>query len=669
MVARHVDQHRLHQRVEGRARLPPGAGRGQQVAVVGQPPPGIEGRAERRHGHPAQQRLEPQPAGHRPDPVHPGQQGQRVGPVRDDIGQRAGVVRQGPGAQARLDIRVRLVDDPRVRVGRASRLQQRGVGADRPGPEADRGVVLHLSRHQQAQAAVPGRWWPRVGGEAGQVVLRQSQRHEPLAQVARAGQALGGPGRGAGDGDLDGRGARGVIVDAARIADQRQRRHEVGPQPARADQAVLDPVEGDARGPGGGAQGVGLLRGPDEQWRAPFRSRGDRAGGRVGKAQARSVEPAQRRALPQPHPGRGQPARVLAPGAGLGGQRGAGVLEPSQPVAGGVIPVRIEQHRPGEELGAGQDPAPAGDRLAVLRQAPAGVERLAENMGAVSGKDRLEPHLRGDGIDRDGTAEQVPGRHGRGQEGRPVVRVPGAEMAAAQPARGFGMRLHHDAGMGVVEPRLDQHLAERVAGGAAQPDRGIAARLVDDQHVARIGQGRVGRIRRVFGDLALDQIGDPGAGAGQEVAVVERVGAQQGFEVGGAAGVVVGRAAVDQQADGGGQRAAPGAPGQDRAQEGVFEPDQRRAAAVGHPGAPLGGPAAAPDRDGIARARPRRHRVEARQRQDPSQPTVAQVAERGEAQPLGHGGCPVHHGLTRLPVAEAVLSEPVIAVSDLSQVA
>ena len=42
---------------------------------------------------------------------------------------------------------------------------------------------------------------------------------------------------------------------------------------------------------------------------------------------------------------------------------------------------------------AGQDPAPAGDRLAVLRQAPPGVEGLAEDLRAVPGEDRIEAHL------------------------------------------------------------------------------------------------------------------------------------------------------------------------------------------------------------------------------------------------------------------------------------
>ncbi len=99
---------------------------------------------------------------------------------------------------------------------------------------------------------------------------------------------------------------------------------------------------------------------------------------------------------------------VLAPSARLRGQLFHGVLEPAQPVAGGIVPCRVKQHRPREKLRARQVAPPPGEalRMAVIAQAPAGIEGLAEDDGAMAGKDRLEPELGGHGIDGRGPLHQ-----------------------------------------------------------------------------------------------------------------------------------------------------------------------------------------------------------------------------------------------------------------------
>src|SRR6056297_4023176 len=100
---------------------------------------------------------------------------------------------------------------------------------------------------------------------------------------------------------------------------------------------------------------------------------------------------------------RGPAVTVITPGAGLGGQRLDRRLGLAEPVAMRIIPCRIEQHRPGKELCLAETAAPArqGVRVAILGQAPAGIEGLAEDLWAVARIDRLEAQLRGDAIDSD----------------------------------------------------------------------------------------------------------------------------------------------------------------------------------------------------------------------------------------------------------------------------
>ena len=82
---------------------------------------------------------------------------------------------------------------------------------------------------------------------------------------------------------------------------------------------------------------------------------------------------------------------VLAPTSCLGLERVDDGLKSGERVAVGVVPARIEDHRGGEELGAGEFALAALDLEGVGGQAPASVEGLAENAGFVASEDRFEP--------------------------------------------------------------------------------------------------------------------------------------------------------------------------------------------------------------------------------------------------------------------------------------
>ena len=185
---------------------------------------------------------------------------------------------------------------------------------------------------------------------------------------------------------------------------------------------------------------------------------------------------------------------VLAEGAHLGLQLVNRLFKGAQAVAARVIPRRCHDQCCGEKLVAGQAAAAAGQRGLIVGQAPAHVEGLAENHGAVPGEDRLEPQLRRHGVDGDGTVQQPPGRDGVGQQGDAAGGVGRAEMAGAVACAGFGMALDHDAGGGMIGQRLTQHPAK----GGGIGDRGVAKGLVDDQHIAGGGWGQVWVVDVVF---------------------------------------------------------------------------------------------------------------------------------------------------------------------------
>ena len=98
--------------------------------------------------------------------------------------------------------------------------------------------------------------------------------------------------------------------------------------------------------------------------------------------------------FPKVHP-TGHPTTVIvAPGAALGLEYIENIFQCAQPVAVGVVPDRIEDHRGCKQLRAAQDAGPASDWFAVFAQAPSGIKGLAENMRCMPCQNGFKPHLR-----------------------------------------------------------------------------------------------------------------------------------------------------------------------------------------------------------------------------------------------------------------------------------
>lgn len=129
--------------------------------VLGQPPAGIEGQAVRRHRQAAQQRLEARKRGHGLNPVDVMQQGgdRRVG---DDAVRAFQRLRRRNRAapDAGVHIRMRLVDDERVGVSGAHALKKLQIGSDVRRAEANRSVVLDLTRNKDARSTLRERDFP-----------------------------------------------------------------------------------------------------------------------------------------------------------------------------------------------------------------------------------------------------------------------------------------------------------------------------------------------------------------------------------------------------------------------------------------------------------------------------------------------------------------------------
>jgi hypothetical protein len=118
---------------------------------------------------------------------------------------------------------------------------------------------------------------------------------------------------------------------------------------------------------------------------------------------------------------------------------------------------------------------------------------------------------------------------------------------------------------------------------------------------------------------------------------------------------------VDQQSKRG---RAPGPPRQDRAQEGIFDPNQRHPCPGGDPLAAPGGRTCAPDQHTVLRPRPSDAQLVSGKLQHPVQPPVAQEAQVLMIKPPGHsaqGGGGARQTFGQLPTF-AVSASPVAAV-------
>jgi hypothetical protein len=258
--------------------------------------------------------------------------------------------------------------------------------------------------------------------------------------------------------------------------------------------------------------------------------------------------------------------------------------------------------------------------VAVVGQAPAGIEGPAENHRTVSREDRLEPHLRGHAIDRDRPLQQGPRIDGAGDERDLVRLVLLAEIPRTMPGGAFGVGLDDDAGGGVILLRPVEHLTERIRIRPAMGDRGIAPRLVDHQHVAG-GRGLRARVVTVvLRQPRLLQPRDPAAGAIQQGGVVQRMLLQKHFQVGGRGGVEIDPAHVGHQP----KRRLPLPPRIHRPQKGVLDPDQRRTGCLRHRFAAPGIGRPPPDRHAVPLAHPAQPQIVPGQRQDTPHATLLQ---------------------------------------------
>lgn len=258
---------------------------------------------------------------------------------------------------------------------------------------------------------------------------------------------------------------------------------------------------------------------------------------------------------------------------------------------------------------------------------------------------------------------------GRREQADAALRILGAVMAGALARDGLGVGLDENARAGVFLLGEDQHLAEDMGTHARQPHRGIAAQLVDHQHIAGRRGWQIGVMGVVFRQIERGQTRHPVMRAAQQVAVIERGFGQDPLQPRGAGGVEMHAQMIGDEA----QRRAPAPPsGMERAQEGILEADQPGGAARGNRFGTPGGGAGAPEPDQIAlpgQAQPQRP---AGLRQHLPQRPAHQPAVVDEKRPLGQipGGRPFgcHQSPVRLLNALTVETGPVRADSDFCQV-
>ncbi len=480
-IARIGDQRGMGQR--GKAG-PRGAAGRRGKKIAGQTPARVEGHPETGHGLAPQQRLEPQKRGDGPDLIHCLDQvgGADIGHDHIGVAHRL-ALRDCAGAQARLDIRVGLVDHHRIGVFRPHAGQKGKVGMLRPGAEADRGVILHLSRHKDAVAR-------RKIGQGGVVEVVFAQACPRDAGDQPLGPAFAPRRRTGGDQAFQIAFAGRVVIDATCVRHQRQGRHQSRAKAARAQETVLNPRHGGF--PGQLRKALVLRPGPDQKV-APLGLRAVYGAGRVileAQTLFRAEEALQMRPFPKPHPHCHIAGPVGAMGAECRLKMVHRLFEAAKPVAAGVVPGRRQDHRCGEKLRPGQVPFTPGDGVFICGQAPAGIEGLAEDAGLVARHDRLEPHQGGNGVDRRGTLQQRPGGDRIAQDGNQAMRVALIVMAGALARDRLGVALDDDPGAGVFLLREDQHLTKSRGRGLPVKDRGIALRLVEDEDIARFRHSR-----------------------------------------------------------------------------------------------------------------------------------------------------------------------------------
>ena len=131
------------------------------------------------------------------------------------------------------------------------------------------------------------------------------------------------------------------------------------------------------------------------------------------------------------------------------------------------------------------------------------------------------------------------------------------------------MGLDHDPCGRVFGERKEKHLAERITVTAARLDRGVLARLVDHQNIARLGRGKGGVVAVVFRDVMLAHHLDPRPRAVQKGRIIERIFGQDPFQIGFRLWIEMDAVAVDIKAN----RRVTVPPEADGPQKAVLDPD------------------------------------------------------------------------------------------------
>jgi hypothetical protein len=269
-------------------------------------------------------------------------------------------------------------------------------------------------------------------------------------------------------------------------------------------------------------------------------------------------------ACPARH-GRADPRARHAPGLQLIDR----LFEAAQPVAAGIVPGGRQDHRPREKLGARQRRLRRGGDF-ILRQAPAGIEGLAKDARAVPGQDRLEPHLRGHGIDRDRPFQQLPGRDGRGQQRNTALCVARPVMARPQTQRVSGWVLIRIRAPGFSSCARTSISRKR---WPPRPHGGPRHRRASDRrpaHSPARARSACGSCMLYFDKSSAISRAIPSRALVQNVRIVQGIAGEERFDQRGRAAVEMNAEGVDQQAK---RRVALPA-GAQGPQEGVLDPHQ-----------------------------------------------------------------------------------------------
>ena len=228
-----------------------------------------------------------------------------------------------------------------------------------------------------------------------------------------------------------------------------------------------------------------------------------------------------------------------------------------------------------------------------MAEAPAGKEGKPPGVHLHPPQQGLEARQGGEHMHRIHLLEQLI-HAALGEQGiAPMLQIRLRRTLPPQAGHHIGMGLVDDPGLGFGRPHRLQQGQVGVQLGGAVADGGIALHLAGHQHHATGAGGTApgGGLEVVLGEGGRHQLPPQGRTPGP-LCVVEAMGSQQGFEVGGGAGVVVDAAAVDHPGDRGDQIGAE----PHRAQEAILDAQQIRLGplqkAAGHaaPGV------AAPDR-------------------------------------------------------------------------